>query len=104
MSRNKPLQCVNNVDVVKEVDNKLFPFVPGVAEINVQVPQNKWGATRWARFPSSPKILHPHHVSRGNVYYHAIKLLVASDKLESEEIWHHDARQFYLIIPAILFP
>ncbi len=88
---NEPPRRVNNFDVIKEVNDKLFPFVPGVAEINVQVPQIRWGATRWACFPSSLKILHPHRVSGGNVYSHTIKLLIASDKLESEEIWHHDA-------------
>jgi hypothetical protein len=101
--RNKPPQCINNVDVVEEVDDELFPFIPGVSEINVQVPQNKWGATRWTGFPCRPKILHPHRVSGGNVYSHA-KLLIASDKLEREEIWRDNMRQFYLVFLAILFP
>ncbi len=43
-------------------------------------------------------------VSVGDVYSHAIKLLVASDKLESEDIGHQNGRRFYLIIPTILFP
>ncbi len=63
-----------------------FLFILGVTEIDIEVPQNRWGATRWACPPSSPKILHPHCVSGGNVHSHAIKLLVASDELESEEI------------------
>jgi hypothetical protein len=63
--RHEPPQQVNNVDAVEEVDNELFPFVSGVSEIDIQIPQNKWGATRWAGFPCHPKIVHPQRVSGG---------------------------------------
>ncbi len=101
--RNEPPQRVNNVDVVKEVNDEIFLFVLGVSETDIQVPQNNWGATRWASFPGHPKILHPHLVSGGNAHAHAIKSLVASDELDREEIWCDNTRRFHLYPPKFSF-
>ncbi len=104
LSRNKLPRLVNNVDVVKEINDEHFLFIPGVSEIDTQVPQDNWGATRWASFPGRLEILHPHHVRGGNIYTHAVKLCIASDKLECEEIRRNNTRLFHPISPMILLP
>jgi hypothetical protein len=95
---------VNEVDIVKEIVNYLLPFVLGFVEINIQVFQDKGDAALWTGFPSSPKIFHPHRVCGRDVYPHTIESLVASNKLECEEVWHSNSCRLHLISRMILFP
>ena len=84
------LWCINDYYVLKEIGNKLFLFVLGVSEINIQVPQDNRDAARWAGFPSCSEVFHPHRFSGGGINAHALKLLVASNELECEEVqWNN---------------
>ena len=90
--------------VVEEINNELFPFIPGVSEINVQVPQDNRDAAHWAGFASPIEIFHPNRVSGGDVNAHGIESLVASDELEREEVQCNDTHRFDLISRMILLP
>ncbi len=48
--------------------------------------------------------LHPHHVGGGGVHVHAMESLVASNKLEREEVRRNNLCQFHLVSRVILFP
>jgi len=95
---------VNEVNIIKEIGNKFLPLVPGFSKINIQVSQDKGGAACWTGFSSSLKIFHPHYVGGGDVYSHAIELLIASNELEREEVRHNNMCRFHLISRIILFP
>jgi len=79
LALNKSTQRVYGVDFVEEIRNDLLPLRSWASEIDVEIAQQQWFTVGGAGSPCGTEVIHPRHVSGGDVRSHHEILILPCD-------------------------